>query len=379
MLKVIIFLLAVFGLFSFGVFTFDFILLLKKKLSHRQVICWKDREAWEKAVVACGAKWSNNPPTVPLKDEERLVVIDVLMRQYKVKSTRAWQRAQLVSGLGVNGVHTKGSSKNWLSDGMEIDNGYAIYHSWRTGMITEEEALALMEKFLKIVDKRTKENGLIEYREGFGDVRIVDTIAFVCPALVRYGIKTGKRSYVDLAMGQIRHYYQNAYLEKYGLYAHGYDSVTGTPCESIGWGRGTGWYLLGVLYCYQEMDNGEEKMWLYQRMVEAANNILKYQRADGGWSTQLIGNWNYDSSATAIFGTFLYQVYAIVNDEAYWEAAERASVRLMAATRRDGAIEFCEGDCHGVGRYSTRYSISPFTQGMTMEMIAVRKNIRRDI
>ena len=378
MLKVIIYLLAVFGLLSFGVFAIDFTLLLKKRLSHKNVTGWQDPKAWEKAVVACGTKWMHNPPVVPLKDEQRLVIIDMLKRQYKVSCVSAWQRAQLICGLAANGVDVKESPKDWLFAVTEIDYGYAIYHSWRAGMIEDDAALALMEKFLVIVDARTKENGLIMYRDGFGDVRIVDTLAFVCPALIRYGIQTGKRKYVDLAMAQLKHYYQHAYLEDYGLYAHGYDCVTGTPCESIGWGRGTGWYLLGILYCYQEMEQGQEKTWLYEKMVEAANNILKYQRADGGWSTQLVSKWNYDSSATAIFATFLYELYAIVGEKAYWEAAQKAAAKLMASTTKDGAIEFCEGDCHGVGRYSTRYSISPFTQGMVLDMIAARKKACRE-
>ena len=378
MLDIIVILLAVFGVLSFAIFTLDFVLLVKIKLSHRYVICWEDREAWEKAVVACGTKWMHNPPVVPLKDEERLVLMDMLKRQYSVKDLNAWQRAQLVGGLGANGVNTKEAPTDWLSDATEIDSGYAIYHSWSAGMISDDAALALMEKFLAIVDKRTKKDGLITYREGFGDICIVDTIAFVCPALIRYGIKTGQRRYIDLAMDQIKHYYKNAYLENYGLYAHGYDCVTGTPCESIGWGRGTGWYLLGILYCYREMDDGEEKAWLYERMVEAANNILKYQRTDGGWSTQLVSKWNYDSSATAIFATFLYELYAIVGEKAYWEAAQKAAAKLMASTTKDGAIEFCEGACHGVGRYSTRYSISPFTQGMVLDMIAARKKACRE-
>ena len=130
MLDIIVILLAVFGVLSFAIFTLDFVLLVKIKLSHRYVICWEDREAWEKAVVACGTKWMHNPPVVPLKDEERLVLMDMLKRQYSVKDLNAWQRAQLVGGLGANGVNTKEAPTDWLSDATEIDSGYAIYHSW---------------------------------------------------------------------------------------------------------------------------------------------------------------------------------------------------------------------------------------------------------
>ena len=187
--------------------------------------------------------------------------------------------------------------------------------------------------------------------------------------------------YIYLAIKQIKNYYENAYIEKYGLYAHGYNSVTRTPCESIGWGRGTGWYLLGILYCYQELHDGKDKKWIYDRMIEASENIMKYQRIDGGWSTQLVSNWNYDSSATAIFATFLFNVYSIIHDDNCLKSGERALAKLMASTRKDGAIEYCEGACHGLGKYSINYGISPFAQGMVLDMIDAytKINVNKDL
>lgn len=195
---------------------------------------------------------------------------------------------------------------------------------------------------------------------------------------MRYGVKIEKIEYIELAMKQIKTYYSYGYLEEYGLYAHGYNSRLGVPCESFGWGRGTGWYLLGILYCYHEINIKQEKEWLSEKIIEAANNILKYQQKDGGWSTQLVSNWNYDSSATAIFGTFLYNVYNIVKDEKYKIAGDKALAKLMTSTRKDGAVENCEGACAGLGKYSVRYGISPFVQGMVLDMIASQKAIIKE-
>lgn len=370
--KAIICLFAFFGVVSMGIFLLDAITWFRKKLSHKRVIMWKNRQEWESAVCTCAEKWIKKMPIVPLKDEERLIIIDMLRKQYKHSALQGWQYAQLISGLSVNNRQIKKLTESSFLIS-EIDDGYTIYQAWKSRLIDEDTAIKLTEKYLKIVKMRTKASGLIEYRDGFGDVCIVDTIAFVCPILVRYGVTIKKHEYVDLALKQIRTYYENAYLEKCGLYAHGYHTVTHTPCESIGWGRGTGWYLLGVLYCWQEIYESDEKKWLYDRMIEAAENIMKCQRTDGGWSTQLVSNWNYDSSATAIFGAFLFHVYEITHNVVIKEAGQRALEKLMTSTRKDGAIEYCEGACHGIGKYSINYSISPFTQGMVLDMIAESK------
>lgn len=371
MLFVMLICLAFVGVIAIIAITIDIGVKIQKKISSRQIVDWNDRNEWEKAVAQCAEKWMNRMPTIPLKDEERLIIIDILGKQYKHSSLSNWQYAQLLSGFALNNRKECNFKPFKIT---EIDDGYAIYQAWRTGVLKDSVVFGLIEKFMDIVKRRTRANGLIEYREGFGDICIVDTIAFVCPLLVRYGAKTNKIEYIQLAMKQIREYYLHAYLEKYGLYAHGYDSTKGIPCESLGWGRGTGWWLLGILYCYNEINIEEEKEWLKVRILESADNILQYQRIDGGWSTQLISNWNYDSSVTAIFGTFLYRVYNFTKDEKYKIAADKALVKLMSSTRKDGAIENCEGACHGIGKYSVNYGISPFVQGMVLDMIAAKKD-----
>lgn len=378
--KVFIGILVLLEICFVGVVLLDLVVWLRKKISHRQVIIWRNQKEWEDAVCVCAQKWSKKMPTVPLKDEERLIIIDILRKQYKHSALQGWQYAQLISGLKANDRKIEPITEESFSIS-EIDDGYAIYHAWKAQLISDDTALKLTEKYVSVVNKHIKENGLIEYREGFGDVYIVDTIAFVCPILIRYGVITGQHRYIDLAIKQIKNYYENAYIEKYGLYAHGYNSVTRTPCESIGWGRGTGWYLLGILYCYQELHDGKDKKWIYDRMIEASKNIMKYQRIDGGWSTQLVSNWNYDSSATAIFATFLFNIYSITHDVNCLKSGERAIAKLMASTRKDGAIEYCEGACHGLGKYSINYGISPFAQGMVLDMIdAYRKiNVNKDL
>lgn len=93
---------------------------------------------------------------------------------------------------------------------------------------------------------------------------------------------------------------------------------------------------------------------------------MRLQRDDGGWCTQMIQQAHYDSTATAIFAWYLFKLYNITGDNCYAMSGLRGLDSLRSATRSDGMIEFAEGDCHGCGRYSSKYSVSPLAQGMTV-------------
>ena len=43
----------------------------------------------------------------------------------------------------------------------------------------------------------------------------------------------------------------------------------------------------------------------------------------------------------------------------------------MSVTRRNGEIDFSQGDTKGIGLYSTTYDIMPFTQGMALRAISI--------
>ena len=38
----------------------------------------------------------------------------------------------------------------------------------------------------------------------------------------------------------------------------------------------------------------------------------------------------------------------------------------MHATRRNGALDYCQGDTYGIGLYSQIFSVMPFAQGMAL-------------
>ena len=357
----------------------DVIVKYNRRRLKKQIRVFSDFESWKNAVFECSKKWARKMPTVPLTDHDRFVLLDMVRGQYKHNSLQCWQYTQLICGIKAIAPESVIKATDQF-DIKEIDEGFALYKQWRAELFDENDIEKYMQTYLSVLEKRTKENGLIEYRAGFGDVCIADTLAFVSPLLIKYGVYKNNNELIDSAMLQINSFYNYGYIDKYGLYAHGYNAVKKAPCESIGWGRGTGWFLFGILNCYEELpDNSEYKAILLERIEEALNNILCYQRADGGWSTQLVGNWNYDSSATAMFALYILRASKIVGRSSkYTNAVERAVEKLMTVTTKSGALMYCEGDCHGIGKYSKLYTISPFTQGVVLEVITEYERMKNN-
>ncbi len=372
-IAIIMAILAFLGVCFILCLSIDIVCWIKPKLSHRNIKGYDDFNVWKDNVTKCALTWKRKMPTVRLKDEERFVLIDILKKQYKHSSVQGWQYAQLLSGLKEVGVDLSDAKVFKRKDIKEIDEGFLLYHAWATNLLSEADIEKYVDEYLRIIQLRTRDNGLIEYRSGFSDVCLVDTLAFVCPLLVKYGLYKRNETLIQKAMFQIETYHKYGYIKELGLYAHAYDSNKKLPCEAIGWGRGTGWYLLGILYCYEEMPEGrKEKDYLQELIKEALRNIVRLQNQDGGWCTQLVGCWNYDSSATAINGYFILRAVKILGyegQEQYTHCIELAIKKLMSVTTQKGAVEYCEGDCHGIGKYSKLYTISPFTQGMTLLLI----------
>lgn len=372
MISFVIDFFAIFGVLFCTMICVDVIFRFIRISSRHRIVLFKDMSDWKHSVTNCAKRWVKKMPIIPLKDEERMIILDIVKKQYKHSSLQGWQYAELLSGVYlIDPNYNKKCSFFNDNELKEIDEGYVIYQEWKNEIINDEEISNIMNEYIKLIIQHTRPTGLIEYREGFGDICIVDTIAFVCPVLIKWGMYTSNEQLIYFSIRQIEEYYKHAYISECGLYAHAYNGATGVVCESIGWGRGTGWYLLGILYSYQELKNTDYSEKLLKLIIEAADNILKFQQKDGGWCTQLVSQWNYDSSVTAIFGYFLSEVYKIDRNKSkrYLNAANAALEKLKCVTRKDGAIEYCEGACHGVGKYSKLYTISPFTQGMTLKLI----------
>jgi unsaturated rhamnogalacturonyl hydrolase len=182
----------------------------------------------------------------------------------------------------------------------------------------------------------------------------VDTIGMIVPFLVLCGN-------AELAMKQIGEY-DKARLPGSSIPSHAYDIIQNVPLGIYDWVRGIGWYILGLV---ESNADGYFDM----RIISLAEELLHYQKDDGGFGTMFFNkNTACESSGTALIGLLMISAYRINSDKRFLDTAFRIEKQLMRHTRRNGAVDFCQGDTKGIGYYSTFYSVMPFAQGIALRL-----------
>lgn len=191
----------------------------------------------------------------------------------------------------------------------------------------------------------------IPYRSTVPNIRFVDTIGMVLP----YLHKTNRD---DLAKRQIDEYDVALWN---GIYpAHAFDMRCKLPLGVFDWSRGSGWYILGLVEAMTVEGNAE-------RVVKFAESLLPLQREYGGFGSFLfVDGSRMESSGTVMIGILMVQAYELTNNVDFLKAARKCEKALMMATRRDGTVDYCQGDTHGIGNYSRVFTFMPFVQGMTL-------------
>ena len=142
---------------------------------------------------------------------------------------------------------------------------------------------------------------------------------------------------------------------------HAYEIHTHYPVGIFGWGRGAAWLILGVLNTYKTLPEDDvQRQYLKNLLEKLANSLSKYQQTNGGFSWSLFINDRIDSSATAVFAWFFKEMGR--QREAYL-----ALEYLKSVTRRNGAVDFSQGDTKAIGVYSQEFTLLPFTQGFVLK------------
>lgn len=230
---------------------------------------------WQEKVVQKSLSWLNNIPKTKIKDENRLLVLDILKNQYTNKALQSWQEASLLLGLNEifiktqnselkthisKFIHTKiDANGNWISLPKEVDTALLAFAISEVSFIDEKCKKPALDYIYKLLKSKIGADGTIMYRAATQNFRYVDTVGFVCPFLTKYGLEFEQEEALDLAISQIK------YFEKFGLLdnkipCHAYEIHTKNPVGIFGWGRGVAWFIIGVLETYKQLpDNHQEK------------------------------------------------------------------------------------------------------------------------
>ena len=370
--------------FSFIFFIFSVILIsdflpdFYTWLNRIKIGKYSNDHIWQEKVVQKSISWLNNIPKTKIKDENRLLVLDILKNQYTNKTLQSWQEASLL--LGLNKAYQKNENPkikyeilkfvnskidkqgNWIVEPKEVDTALLAFAISEIPFLDREIKPALDFIYNLIVSKIGKETTVM-YRNTTHNYRYVDTIGFICPFLTKYGIEFQKEEAIHLAVSQIK------YFEKYGMLenkisCHAYEVNTKNPLGIFGWGRGLAWFIIGTLETFKILPEKHlEKKYLQNLLQLIAETLIEFQRKDGSFAWNLLDEHSRsDSSATAVFAWFFKEMN-LKNE------AQKSLQYLQSVTQRSGAVDFSQGDTKTMGVYSQKFEILPFTQGFVLKTL----------
>ncbi|OXM85221.1 glycoside hydrolase family 88 protein [Paenibacillus rigui] len=348
-----------------------------------------DNEAsWNEAITDRGIQWLRHTPKIKVTDNTRFVVIDILKGNYTKAAIQHWQEASLLLGMAeylrhhddprakqqIRGYVSKTFDANggWVSRPEHIDGAILAYALMKLDFLDPDHYKPALDATWEMIQEHIGQDGTVEYRKYMKSYRYVDTIGFICPFLVAYGLRYGKEECIELAVKQIKEYERYGLLEQHDLPCHVYKLDNKAPLGLYGWGRGLGWFAIGLIDAWNELPQAHKhKSGLEEIVRKFAKAAIRFQQSGGHWNwTVTRGETRPDSSATATLGWFLLHAARIDSiSEECMASAYQAIRYLMKVTRRNGAVDFSQGDTKDIGVYSTLFNILPFTQGFCIRCI----------
>jgi len=244
-----------------------------------------------------------------------------------------------------------------------------------------EEDIKKTANFLTSVHAKSN-NGIMPYRQPKRNIIYVDTIAMACPFLSRYSYEYNDPSSMNLAILQIKDFFLNGMCEYSGLPFHGYNSLTNKKIGNVGWGRGTGWLLLGLIGVlrYLPLDHSEFGF-LIDRFRSLIVNVSNFQTDNGGFFVALDGrsDTRIDSGATALIGYVIAKGIQIgILNKSLLVNAEGAFKYVLSVTECNGRVLECSGESGGAGKYSADFGWYPWGQGPSVALGSVLISIKNN-
>ncbi|MBE5099047.1 glycoside hydrolase family 88 protein [Priestia aryabhattai] len=374
----------------------DIIPIFKDWLGRIHIGRYDNKNIWNKLITEKAVTWLNDTPKIKVTDNTRLIVLDMLKGNYTKSAIQHWQEASILLGLSeylksiedhkaeneiVKFLNKKfDSAGQWIKKPVHVDGAILAYAVMKLDFIETDTYRKALDYTWEMIKEHIGEEGTVEYRKSMPSYRYVDTIGFICPFLIAYGTKYNKSECIELAVKQIKEYERYGMLEIYSIPCHAYKVDNKIPLGLYGWGRGLGWFAIGLIDSWIELPaDSKYKSELEESVIKFAKAIMNFQQENGSW------NWTVtrkesraDSSTTATLGWFLINASKI--DEIAKDCLDsttKAINYLITVTRRSGEVDFSQGDTKDIGVYAMLFNILPFTQGFCIRIINSYKVNRR--
>lgn len=381
-MKIILVFLILFAALVIFALSFDFVPWLKTIYGRRGIGSLGGGEAFLKAAKAIVSRWLlKGVPVVPRVADKRLTIIERAKGTYKPKAIQSWQEAAVL--LAANELELEEAKAfiykkidkqtgRWLQPPSKVDEAYFAFAALCSPKIEKDFLKAAMDETAELLLEKYRAFSGIPYSEN-QDLRFVDTIGLVCPFLMKYSIVYNNDEAMEAAISLIEEYAENGIHKSSGLPVHCFNVKTKAPIGIFAWGRGCGWWASGLIDCYRTLsktDNDSfirEKMIVLKNMLLFAENVINYQNENGAFCRNLFINNGEDSSATAMLAMFLAYTGRVSNQNELIKAAKKAMQYIYSCTRRNGVVDYSQGDTMGIGFYSQASIVLPATQGFAVK------------
>lgn len=368
-----------------AIYGVDFVFFLKNRYCRLHIGRWEQTQ-WQAAVEKKARQWLKHTPTVKITDNSRYMLLDFLRGKYRSESIQSWQKAALILGLlesedadsraaaRAAALDLLDGSGNWKDPPVAVDCGMLSYAILKAADDPRTIKPA-MDFARSLIEENINEEGMISYTGGKENPEMyVDTLGLTCAFLALYAKAYDAPSCAGVAFRQLQMYHDHGLLEGTTLPNHAFHIKTGLPLGVYGWGRGTAWYVIGLMDSFYELESGAHREKVLQWISEAAASYAGFQQKDGGFGAILQRNNTYDSSVTASLAWFYGQCSILLNDDYYAEVSSKCLTKLLKKTRITGAIDECQGDTKGIGVFAQTYDVMPFAQGMALRAINLSRN-----
>ena len=327
---------------------------------------YTDKNVWRDSVKKIALKTIKKMPPVPVTDREHYTLVPKLKGEYFNFYFNTWQVAALLSAQSddneaIAAAYAFLDKEDWSNRCYNTGAAMFFYSLLEAGLEDDEKLQAIMADFVAKVTAAAGDKAL-PYTLQTGE-HFVDTLGMVCPFLIKYHQLYGAPEMFELAKRQFDEFYEFGIHEKTDLPVHCFNPDSGMPLGVYGWGRGCGWLALALDECIGLLDGKDEyAAVLKERAEQLIKAVLHHQNDDGSFSALLgVYSSRHDSSATAMIGGLLCRM-------GYREEAEKCLAYLMSVTRRNGEVDFAQGDTMGIGNYSHRFDPMPAAQGFALRL-----------
>ena len=265
MIKVLLGIVLAFCIYNYGI---DFLFYLKNRYCRFHIGRW-DEQKWTAVIKRTARRWVRHTPTVKITDNSRYMLLDFIQGKYRSGSIQSWQKAALILGLlECNDESSRAAAKQaandlldntgmWKKKPVTVDCGMLSFSVLKA---TEDpqKVRPAMDYSIALIRKNANDYGMISYTGGRDNPEMyVDTLGMACPFLALYARVYHDSQCEKLAVNQLRMYHMYGLLADTAIPNHAFHIKSKLPLGVYGWGRGTAWYLIGLMDTYHQLQTLE--------------------------------------------------------------------------------------------------------------------------